>query len=82
MFERLHNAGFTQESVYPRNFLVQPGPLRVNPDLRTMDKPSFRIIDFGRGHSKTDAPKEAFNLGIREDVRNIVRLMKFKVGNY
>lgn len=29
--------------------LVQPGPLTVAPELRSMDTPSYRLIDFGRG---------------------------------
>ena len=49
MVRRLHRAGFSQGSFSPRNILVQPGPLHVPPAERTMDKPSYRIIDFGRG---------------------------------
>lgn len=29
--------------------LVQAGPLTVAPELRCMDTPSYRLIDFGRG---------------------------------
>ena len=49
MVRRLHRAGFSQGSFSPRNILVQPGPLHVSPAQRTMDQPSYRIIDFGRG---------------------------------
>ncbi|EPQ53121.1 hypothetical protein GLOTRDRAFT_79187 [Gloeophyllum trabeum ATCC 11539] len=45
---RLHLADFVQNSFYVRNILVQPGPLTAPPEKRTMSKPSFRIIDFGR----------------------------------
>jgi hypothetical protein len=49
LFDRLHKAGYTQGSVYPRNVLVQPGPLTQLPAERSFDNPSYRIIDFGRG---------------------------------
>ncbi|KAH9053336.1 hypothetical protein EDB87DRAFT_1581054 [Lactarius vividus] len=49
MFDRLHNAGFTQNSTYRRNVLVQPGPLTRPLAERSLDNPSYRIIDFGRG---------------------------------
>ncbi|KAJ7599210.1 hypothetical protein C8J56DRAFT_770416, partial [Mycena floridula] len=45
---RLHRAGVTQGSFYERNVLIQPGPLSQPPSLRSLDTPSFRIIDFGR----------------------------------
>jgi len=45
----LHRAHFVQGSFYQRNVLVQPGPLRLPPAERSLDDPSFRIIDFGRG---------------------------------
>ena len=48
LFRRLHRAGFTQRSVYPRNVLVQPGPLMNPPAERSFNNPSYRIIDFGR----------------------------------
>jgi len=49
LYSRLHDANFTQGSVYPRNVLVQPGPLTNPPAERSFDDPSYRIIDFGRG---------------------------------
>ncbi|KAJ6629867.1 hypothetical protein B0H10DRAFT_1629162, partial [Mycena sp. CBHHK59/15] len=48
---RLHYAQITQNSFYVRNVLRQPGPLTVAPALRSLDTPSFRIIDFGRGEA-------------------------------
>lgn len=45
---RLHIAGFTQNSFYVRNILVQPGPLTAPPKKRSKKTPSFRLIDFGR----------------------------------
>jgi hypothetical protein len=35
--------------MYERNVLVQPGPLTVPRANRSLDEPSYRIIDFGRG---------------------------------
>ncbi|OSD01008.1 hypothetical protein PYCCODRAFT_567466 [Trametes coccinea BRFM310] len=58
LFERLHEDGFVQYSSFERNMLVQPGPLSVPREQRSMNSPSFRIIDFGRG--------EALSLGCRE----------------
>ncbi|KAI9431932.1 hypothetical protein H4582DRAFT_1884603 [Lactarius indigo] len=49
MFDRLHNARFIQRSIHKRNILVQPGPLTRPPAERSLDDPSYRIIDFGRG---------------------------------
>ncbi|KAF9494489.1 hypothetical protein BDN71DRAFT_1355897, partial [Pleurotus eryngii] len=49
LYARLHDAGFLQGSAYRRNMLVQPGPLTVAPESRSMDTPSYRLIDFGRG---------------------------------
>ncbi|KAJ3552620.1 hypothetical protein NM688_g4057 [Phlebia brevispora] len=46
---RLNNAGITQGSFYPRNVLIQPGPLTAPPGDRSLKTPSFRIVDFGRG---------------------------------
>jgi hypothetical protein len=37
--------------MYHRNVLVQPGPLTVPRANRSLDEPSYRIIDFGRGIS-------------------------------
>jgi len=47
--DRLHAANFVQGSFYERNVLVQPGPLNVPCSERSIQKPSYRIIDFGRG---------------------------------
>jgi hypothetical protein len=54
MFLNLHQHGFLQQSTYARNMLVQPGPLTVPPMERSLDTPSFRIIDFGRGRHIDD----------------------------
>jgi hypothetical protein len=49
MFNRLHNARFTQGSVHWGNILMQPGPLTNPRAKRSFKTPSFRLIDFGRG---------------------------------
>jgi hypothetical protein len=49
MFDRLHNARFIQGSIYERNILVQPGLLTQPRAERSLDNPSYRLIDFGRG---------------------------------
>jgi len=54
MFVNLHQFGFTQGSVYPRNILIQPGPLTLPPSKRSLASPSFRIIDFGRAEYYLD----------------------------
>ena len=48
LVRRLQDDGLTNASMYLRNILVQPGPLSAPRDERTMEKPSFRLIDFGR----------------------------------
>ncbi|KAL4254728.1 hypothetical protein AB1N83_012849 [Pleurotus pulmonarius] len=58
LYARLHNAGFLQGSAYRRNMLVQPGPLTVAPELRSMDTPSYRLIDFGRGETEYSSREE------------------------
>jgi tRNA A-37 threonylcarbamoyl transferase component Bud32 len=45
---RLHRAGYVHNSLYTRNILMQPGPLTRPPSLRSIDTPSFRLIDLGR----------------------------------
>ncbi|KII95555.1 hypothetical protein PLICRDRAFT_170195 [Plicaturopsis crispa FD-325 SS-3] len=48
LFARLHYENISQQSVFTRNIVVQPGPLTRPPHERTMKHPSYRIIDFGR----------------------------------
>ncbi|CCM04809.1 uncharacterized protein FIBRA_07002 [Fibroporia radiculosa] len=51
---RLHYANFIQNFLYERNILIQPGPLSHPPSERSFDRPSFRIIDFGRAERLED----------------------------
>jgi hypothetical protein len=62
MFINLHKAGFLQGSVYPRNILMQPGPLTLPPSKRSLASPSFRIIDFGRAKYKLDFVRDAIGV--------------------
>jgi hypothetical protein len=50
LLRRLHDAGIVQGSMYERNILVQSGPLTSPCVDRSLSEPSYRIIDFGRGH--------------------------------
>jgi hypothetical protein len=51
---RLHQQDVLQGSFAARNFLVQPGPLNLPPSERSLDTPSFRMVDFGRGQHFSD----------------------------
>jgi len=66
MYERLHDARFVQNSVYSRNILVQPGPLIHPREERSLDNPSFRLIDFGRANSYNEDESKSAN----EDLKN------------
>ena len=68
MYLRLHEAGWVQGSVAYRNTVVQKGPLYLPPEERTMDEPSFRIIDFGRAVSRAKDGYPAFEDMRLEDV--------------
>ena len=51
LFCRLHDADIFQQSASLRNMVMQPGPLTLPPDRRSMEHPSFRVIDFGSGQT-------------------------------
>ncbi|KAJ7487805.1 hypothetical protein FB451DRAFT_1528490, partial [Mycena latifolia] len=51
---RLYRENFIQHSFYSRNILLQPGPLTLPPDKRSLKDPSFRLIDFGRARCLDD----------------------------
>jgi hypothetical protein len=62
LYYRFHHEGWSRGSVYPRNILVQRGPLHESPLFHTVsrlrgDKPelSFRLIDSGRSIQDTRA---------------------------
>ncbi|KAK7026580.1 hypothetical protein R3P38DRAFT_2942570 [Favolaschia claudopus] len=54
LFLRLHLSGIVQKSAFKNNILVQPGPLTAPPHRRSLNSPSFRVIDFGRSLRRTD----------------------------
>ncbi|KAJ7627521.1 hypothetical protein DFH06DRAFT_1103134 [Mycena polygramma] len=56
---RLYSEGFLQKSFYARNILVQPGPLTHPPDQRSLETPSFRLVDFGRARRVNDLTSDA-----------------------
>ena len=62
MFNIFHEAGFLQGSVYPRNILIQPGPLTIPCSKRSLASPSFRIIDFGRAEFKVEFIRDAIGV--------------------
>jgi len=72
MFINLHHAGFIQGSVYPRNILIQPGPLTLPPSKRSLASPSFRIIDFGRAEYKLDRIRRAIGVPAWEQYKQWV----------
>ncbi|KAG9031208.1 hypothetical protein FRB95_003047 [Tulasnella sp. JGI-2019a] len=80
MLLRFHRHGFVQRSIYPRNLLVQPGPLTAAPEERSMKRPSFRLIDFGRGlvrseEKETEHCFTEFKEAIAKDQKNLVALL-------
>ncbi|KAI0329815.1 hypothetical protein GY45DRAFT_842045 [Cubamyces sp. BRFM 1775] len=83
LFKRLHAGGFVQQSPYQRNILVQPGPLSAPRAERTMDRPSYRIIDFGRGEAlelldpDEDYP-ECFKDLVRMETDEVVDQLKLR----
>ncbi|KAM5546088.1 hypothetical protein V8D89_000214 [Ganoderma adspersum] len=54
LLHRLHKLNILQGSPYVRNVLVQPGPLTDPLERRSLDTPSFRVVDFGRGEVYTE----------------------------
>ena len=63
-----------------RNVLVQPGPLTDPPERRSLDTPSFRIVDFGRGEvykehadmtrDERERARDAFAARIRDEQKD------------
>ena len=68
LLHRLHELNIVQGSPYARNVLVQPGPLTHPPERRSLDTPSFRVIDFGRGEVYKE--REDMTHDERERARN------------
>ncbi|KAF7311586.1 hypothetical protein MKEN_01061300 [Mycena kentingensis (nom. inval.)] len=70
---RLHEADWLQQSVAPRNIVMQPGPLTVSQGSRsgsgTAADMRFRVIDFGRAVYFGPHPKDG-----QEDIYAELRL--------
>jgi hypothetical protein len=54
LFQRLHHDNIIQNSSFTRNVLVQDGPLSALPSERSAERPTFRVIDFGRAATLDD----------------------------
>ena len=50
----LHRKGFAHGSLFERNVVVEPGPICLPPEERSLASPSFRLVDFGRGCAKAE----------------------------
>ena len=63
LLDRLHDAGFItrQPAMTTDKLLVQPGPLTVPREERSLETPSFRLVDFGRGLARTLSKPEGFD---------------------
>ena len=66
LFLHLHNSDFIHNSAYPRNILIQPGPLTRPPVQRSIKSPSFRLIDFGRTERLENYTAKALSVKIGE----------------
>lgn len=64
---RLHKEGILHGSLADRNIMVQPGPLNVAPAGRSLDTPSFRVIDFGRARICEQGDDE-WRTGLKNDI--------------
>jgi hypothetical protein len=71
MFDRLHNARFIQGSAYERNVLVQPGPLTQPRAERSLNYPSYRLIDFGRGECFDGDESDTADEKIKDEERDV-----------
>ncbi|TFY71843.1 hypothetical protein EVG20_g1149 [Dentipellis fragilis] len=61
--------GVVQNSFFTRNIVMQPGPLTLPPEKRSIDRPSFRVIDFGRAELWADSYKAAVGNLILKDLK-------------
>ncbi|KAI0767601.1 hypothetical protein C8Q74DRAFT_1281204 [Fomes fomentarius] len=58
-----HESGFIHGSLSADKLLIQPGPLSAPPTERSLDEPSFRIVDFGLGDGFTLTNNPLFRAG-------------------
>ncbi|KAJ6544243.1 hypothetical protein B0H19DRAFT_1170050 [Mycena capillaripes] len=76
MFLRLHLSGFLQKSPFKKNILVQPGPLTVPPEKRSLDSPSFRVIDFGRAKRRPKGNQKEWLDEKETEVKDIQKVLR------
>jgi len=83
LLARLHAASFTQGSLNLRNIVVQPGPLTLPREERSLDEPSFRILDFGRGSCPgVNCTIERFAIRVEGERRGAISLLGFDTKDY
>ncbi len=81
MYERLHDARFVQKSLFQRNILVQPGPLTHPRAERSLENPSYRLIDFGRGKCYIEDESVSADDDLKDE-RQQVPQIKFEYSSY
>lgn len=76
---RFKHAGWNHDSIAPRNFLYQPGPLWKHPSERGVpfgedgydSAYSFRVIDFGRSAKEGDVDQRSFTHHYKHDMSDV-----------
>jgi hypothetical protein len=82
LYDRLHNAKIFQGAVGTRNVLVQPGPLTCSRAERSIDNPSYRIIDFGRGECYNGFDQDVTDQQMSEEQQKVRQRICTDVGEY
>ena len=75
----MHEAGFVQNSEFPRNVLMQAGPLSAPSAHRHRSTPRFRLINFGRTVDKAeyDRDKRGDLKGKRQFIKSVNDYVSF-----
>ncbi|KAF8905708.1 hypothetical protein CPB85DRAFT_1224568 [Mucidula mucida] len=68
---RLQRAGVCHGSFKSANALQQPGPISAPPPERSLDTPSFRLIDFGRTEKREDVSEREWRALCREEMDDV-----------
>ncbi|KAJ7031152.1 hypothetical protein C8F04DRAFT_1111733 [Mycena alexandri] len=76
LFLRLHLSGFLQKSAFKKNILVQPGPLTVPPPQRSLQSPSFRVIDFGRAFARPSKNSKEWMDERETEVKDVQKVLR------
>ncbi|KAG8953132.1 hypothetical protein FRC04_003080 [Tulasnella sp. 424] len=74
---RLSDAGIVNGGVTKRTWLVQPGPLRIPASERSLKRPIFHMIDFGRGVCRGDAGERIFIAQDQTEDGSLRQLMSY-----